>query len=179
MLLFLVLLFIGVPVLEIYLLIQMGGVIGLGWTLAVCVGTGVIGAYLSRRQGANALAQIRAKAAAGTIPALEMFHALMIVVAGTLLMTPGYVTDAVGLLLLIPPVRTAVAGLARSMFEKAALATPMGNAGFHVYRSRGSGARPGAPSRPDRQAQPEVELLPPEVAPRQPGTRPPKIIDIE
>jgi UPF0716 protein FxsA len=171
-------LFIGVPIVEIWLLIEVGGTIGLGWTLAVCVATGVVGAYLAKRQGAQAIDQMKSRVSAGQIPAMEMFHALLIVVAGTLLMTPGYVTDAAGLLLLVPPVRVLVASMARGFIERTVRATPVGGAGFHVYREwqgPGTGPRQG----PDVQAQPDVELLPPELAPRQPGTRPPKIIDID
>ncbi|MFP4610754.1 MAG: FxsA family protein [Thiohalophilus sp.] len=99
------LLFIAVPLVEIYFLIQIGEVIGAWPTILLVVLTAVIGVGLLRWQGFSTLMRFQTELARGQLPALPMFEGLLLVVAGALLLTPGFVTDAVGFILLIPPLR--------------------------------------------------------------------------
>lgn len=97
--------FLLVPLLEIYLLIKVGGIIGAMPTVFLVVFTAVLGAYLIRIQGFSTLARVRETAAKGGIPAIEMLEAAVLLVAGALLLTPGFFTDAIGFACLIPPLR--------------------------------------------------------------------------
>jgi UPF0716 protein FxsA len=97
--------FLVVPILEIAVFILVGQQIGLGWTLILILVTAIIGAYLMRQQGFGVLAQIREDVNAGRVPAQAMAHGVLILMAGLLLLTPGFVTDALGFLLFIPAVR--------------------------------------------------------------------------
>lgn len=182
MLLILAALFIGLPVLEIWLLIEVGGSIGLLATLAVCVVTGVVGAWLARAQGGHVLRRVQERIAQGEVPARELVDAMMILVAGVLLMTPGFVTDGVGVLLLLPPVRAVVRRWGQTLLEQQARATEQAR-NFYFHTSGFGAAPPDRTERdrpePDRQPQPEVEFLPPERAPRAPDRPRPPIIDVE
>lgn len=100
--------FIIVPIAEIAVFIEAGQVIGLGWTLAIVVATAMAGTWLLRRQGTQVLAQTQARLNRGELPMGEIFTGLCLVVAGALLLTPGFLTDSVGLLLFVPPVRHAI-----------------------------------------------------------------------
>jgi UPF0716 protein FxsA len=102
---FLLLLFICVPILEIWLLIRIGQAIEAGPTIALVILTGVLGAALARREGARTLLRIRETMARGEVPALAMVEGVMIFAAGLLLVTPGVITDCVGFATLVPPVR--------------------------------------------------------------------------
>ncbi|MDH3229340.1 MAG: FxsA family protein [Alphaproteobacteria bacterium] len=106
--LLLLLIFVGVPILEIAVFIQAGGLIGLWPTLAAVVVTAVIGVALLRAQGLAALDRARRQLDRGQIPIAEVFTGVCLLIAGALLLTPGFITDAVGFLLLIPPVRETV-----------------------------------------------------------------------
>lgn len=97
--------FLIVPVLEIYLLIQVGTIIGAGWTVALVVLTAVIGVQLLKVQGFSTLTRARQKMDSGELPAEEMLEGMALVVAGALLLTPGFFTDVVGFFLLLPPTR--------------------------------------------------------------------------
>jgi UPF0716 protein FxsA len=99
------LLFLIVPLIEIYFLIQVGDVIGAGWTIFLVVATAVIGAGLLRMQGLSTMLRAQSTLAQGQLPALAMMEGLVLLVCGGLLLTPGFFTDAVGFLLLIPPAR--------------------------------------------------------------------------
>jgi len=98
-------LFLTVPLIEIALFIQVGGWIGLGWTLAIVVATAVAGTILVRSQGSQALAQLRQRFDELRDPTETLAHGAMILFSGALLLTPGFFTDAVGFALLVPPVR--------------------------------------------------------------------------
>ncbi len=103
----LLLAFIAVPMIEIALFIQVGGLIGLGWTLLIVLGTAILGTYLMRAQGAMALNNLKRSFSEMRDPSEPLADAAMILVAGVLLLTPGFFTDALGLALLTPPVRHA------------------------------------------------------------------------
>ena len=97
--------FLLVPLLEIYLLIEIGSLIGAVWTVTAVVGTAALGAGLVRRQGLAALARFRSATQVGELPAVTIIEGLALLVAGALLLTPGFFTDLVGFLLLTPPLR--------------------------------------------------------------------------
>ncbi|PCI21707.1 MAG: exlusion protein FxsA [Piscirickettsiaceae bacterium] len=106
---FFFLLLIAVPVVEIYFLIQVGNVIGAFSTIVLIVFTAVLGAYLFRQQGMATFQRVQATMARGEIPALEMIEGLMLMVSGALLLTPGFFTDIVGFLCLVPVLRAKLA----------------------------------------------------------------------
>ncbi len=103
------LLFIVVPFIEIYLLIEIGSVIGAPWTILLVVLTAALGAWLVRLQGLAALGRLQASINQGGLPAGEILEGVMLLVAGALLLTPGFFTDAVGFAVLTPPLRRRLA----------------------------------------------------------------------
>lgn len=109
--------FIGVPLIEIALFIQVGGWIGLWPTLGLIVLTAVIGVTLLRWQGVSVLMRAQRELAEGTLPVMQVFEGLCLVIAGGLLLTPGFFTDAVGALLLVPAVRKLLYALVRQRIE--------------------------------------------------------------
>jgi UPF0716 protein FxsA len=104
---FAVLLFLllSVPLFEIYLLISVGRVIGAGATVAVVVLTAVVGAWLLRLQGLSTLGRVQAATDKGELPAEELVEGVILIVGGVLLLTPGFFTDAIGFLALVPAIR--------------------------------------------------------------------------
>lgn len=100
--------FVGVPLIEIALFIQVGGAIGLWPTLAIVIITAMLGTFLVRNQGALALGNVQRSFSELNDPTEPLAHGAMILVAGALLLTPGFFTDAMGFSLLMPPVRVAV-----------------------------------------------------------------------
>ena len=105
---FLFLLFLAVPIIEIWFLIQIGSVIGVGRTILVVIATALAGAWLVRSQGLAILRRIQQETALGRVPTHDMFESLMLLIAGAVLLTPGFFTDAIGFALLIPPVRAMI-----------------------------------------------------------------------
>jgi len=103
-----ILIFLGIPILEIAVFIQAGELFGLWPTLAAIVVTAVVGAALIRAQGLAALHRARQSMERDRIPVAEVFTAVCLLLAGALLLTPGFVTDTVGFLLLVPPLRAVV-----------------------------------------------------------------------
>ena len=108
MLLKLFLAFTIIPVVEIYLLIQIGTIFGALTSIALVIVTGFLGAYLARIQGLQTLFRIKESLREGQMPSSELLDALLIGIAGLVLLTPGFLTDAFGFLLLIPNTRTAI-----------------------------------------------------------------------
>jgi UPF0716 protein FxsA len=100
--------FICVPLIEIAVFIQVGGLVGLWPTLALIVLTAVLGSWQLRAQGLATLHRARSQMERGELPARELFDGLCLLVAGAFLLTPGFVTDAVGALLFVPPLRQAL-----------------------------------------------------------------------
>ena len=99
------LLFLIVPVIEIYLLIKVGSLIGGIPTVAILLTISLLGAYLVRSQGFRILAQLREELAAGRLPAAQLLDGALVLVGGVLLVIPGFFTDFLGLFFLIPPTR--------------------------------------------------------------------------
>lgn len=105
--------FLAIPIIEIALFIQVGGLIGLFPTLAIVVITAILGTWLVRSQGSQALRNLQSSFSELRDPTEPLAHGAMILIAGALLLTPGFFTDAVGFALLAPPVRIAVLRWAR------------------------------------------------------------------
>jgi len=94
-----------VPVVEIYMLLQIGAIIGVIPTIFSVVATAVIGSWLLRQQGFSTLQRLQQNMAQGIMPAKELIEGPILLVGGALLLTPGFVTDAIGFLCLIPATR--------------------------------------------------------------------------
>lgn len=109
------LIFIAVPIVEIAVLLQVGELIGGLNTLALIILTALVGAFMVKQQGLQNWLTMQRKMARGQMPGEEMASGLLIFLAGMLLITPGFVTDVVGLLLLAPPSRKAIA---RSLLKR-------------------------------------------------------------
>ncbi|GJM23678.1 MAG: membrane protein FxsA [Phycisphaerae bacterium] len=112
------LLFVAVPVIELWLLIRIGKAIHAGPTIALVILTGIIGAALARREGMRAMTKIQERIGSGHIPTDEMIEGMMIFVAAVLLVTPGVITDAVGFGLLIAPIRRMVRKMLQAQFSQ-------------------------------------------------------------
>ena len=102
------LLFIAVPIVEIYLLLEVGGMIGAVPTIGLVVLTAAAGAALVRAQGFSTIMQVRRSMDAGEIPAVAIIEGIFLLVAGALLLTPGFLTDVIGFGCLVPPLRRAL-----------------------------------------------------------------------
>lgn len=98
----LALLFFGVPLLEIYVLVQVGQVVGPWWTILLLVLAGALGAWLVRREGSRAFRAFTAALSAGRVPAREIADGLLVLTGGILMLTPGFLTDLVGIVLILP-----------------------------------------------------------------------------
>ena len=101
----LVAVFVGVPILEISFLLKVSAAIGGFKTILFVIFTAVLGAYLVKQQGIATLTSFQQEANAGRIPAQQMLEGIALLFAGAVLMTPGFVTDAIGFALLVPSVR--------------------------------------------------------------------------
>jgi UPF0716 protein FxsA len=97
--------FIGVPLVEIWFLVQVGQVIGPWWTILLLVAASVLGAWLIKREGGRAWRALTTALQTGRMPARELADGALILVGGTLMLTPGFVTDAAGVLLILPLTR--------------------------------------------------------------------------
>ena len=104
----LVLLFIGVPFAELYVLLQVGHAIGVLNTLALLILVSVVGAWLAKREGLGVLRRMQAAVNAGRVPGTELIDGFLILLAAALMLTPGFLTDILAILLLLPPVRAVV-----------------------------------------------------------------------
>ncbi|MCB9733467.1 MAG: FxsA family protein [Deltaproteobacteria bacterium] len=175
--------FIAVPIVEIMLLIKVGGLLGTWPVIALCIGTGVLGAWLAKSQGGATYRAMVARVHRGEVPAGELVDMMLLMMSGALLMTPGFVTDGVGFLLLVPAFRKALRGFAWEKMKSRAT--------FGFYDGRGPrdpfGGFGGAPPRspwsdrepPVREDQPDVEVLPPGRAPEPPRPPRPRVIDVD
>jgi len=105
---FILLFILALPIVEIAVFILVGSQIGVLWTIALVILSGVAGSLLLRVQGFGVLNRIRTELDAGRDPGRELAHGAMIMLAAVLLLIPGFVTDVIGLLLFLPPVRDAV-----------------------------------------------------------------------
>lgn len=114
----LVLLFLVVPFAELAVLIQVGGWLGVGDTILLLIAISIAGAWLAKRAGISVLGRIRQQLEMGRVPGAELVDGMLVLFAGALLLTPGFLTDCVALLLLLPPVRATVRRILRKRFER-------------------------------------------------------------
>jgi len=144
----LLVLFIAVPLIEIALFIQLGSVLALGWILLVVVLTAMLGTWLVRRQGRDVLRRLQGALDRLEDPTEPLAHGAMILLSGALLLTPGFFTDAVGFLLLLPAVRLVAFRWVRARVLAGGIHVrpgPQGRAGPDAPRGAPPGAQPGHP----------------------------------
>jgi UPF0716 protein FxsA len=154
----LVALFILLPIAEIYVIIKVGEAIGILPTLALLVLDGFLGAALARSQGRAAWVRFNQALAEGRVPAREVFDGAMIIVGGAFLLAPGFITDAIGVLLLLPPTRALFRGLVRRLARRRTAVTSR-----IVFFG---GSRPAPPPYDVEGTAHEVDEPPPELPPR-------------
>ncbi|MGI8793993.1 MAG: FxsA family protein [Acidimicrobiales bacterium] len=109
--------FLVVPFAELFVIIKVGSWAGAIPTVAVLVVVSVVGAVLVKREGVGVVRRAREHVAAGVVPSAELVDGVMILLAGALLLTPGFLTDLTGLALLVPPVRAAIRAAASRRLE--------------------------------------------------------------
>ncbi len=113
----LVLLFIVVPIVELWVILQVGEIIGVAWTLVLLILDSLFGSLLLRSQGRATWRRFNLALSNRRVPAREVIDGALVIVGGTLLLTPGFVTDIFGLLLLLPPSRAVARGLLARRFK--------------------------------------------------------------
>lgn len=132
--------FLVVPFVELFFLIQVGQVIGVWWTLGLVVVISVLGSWLVKREGWAAWRRITARVQTGEVPGTELVDGGLILVAGALLLTPGFATDLFALLLLFPPSR---AGFRRMALRRLAAKATFVGSGLPGRRGPGGGGPSG------------------------------------
>lgn len=132
--------FIVVPIVEIYVLIQVGQVIGVWWTVLLLIADSILGTWLIRREGGRAWQAMRTALDSGRMPAKELADGALILVGGTLMLSPGFVTDAFGILLILPFTRPLFRRLLTGVVARrlVVLGTGPGNATRPGPRSQGT-----------------------------------------
>lgn len=148
----LALLFVVVPMVEIYVLIQVGQVIGAWWTVLLLIADGVLGSYLVKHQGGRAWTALRQALDERRMPARELADGALILVGGTLLLTPGFVTDVFGLFCVLPFTRPFARRLLTGFLTRKFLAGPL----IGMYDGRGADARTQRRPGPDSVVQGDV-----------------------
>jgi UPF0716 protein FxsA len=128
----LVLAFVVVPLVEIWALIQVGRVIGAWWTIALLLADSLLGAWLIKREGRRAWQALTGALGTGRMPARELADGALILVGGTLMLTPGFVTDVVALFLIVPVTRP----LARRALTRVVARRLVGSGPWSAYPSR-------------------------------------------
>jgi len=131
----LLILFITIPLVELYLLAVVGSRVGLPATLMLVILTGAWGAYLAKSQGYSILARIQAETAAGRVPTAELIDGLLVLIGDIVLLTPGLLTDLAGFALMVPGFRALIRERVKKKF-----AAQVGN--FRVPGPAGTGTRP-------------------------------------
>jgi UPF0716 protein FxsA len=153
--LFLVVIFIVVPIAEIYVIIQVGEAIGLVPTIILLLLDAVLGSMLLRHQGRAAWIRFNRALAEGRLPHKEVFDGILVIMGGALLLTPGFLTDIVGLVFLIPPTRAVIRAIsARFVRRRLALGEAVWSFGPGRRPPRSRPA-PGGPSTPPREPRPD------------------------
>jgi UPF0716 protein FxsA len=123
MLLPLVLLFVAVPIAELFVIIQVGQAIGVWWTIGILIADSILGSVLMRSQGRAAWRRFNEAIRAGRVPAREVVDGALVIFGGALLLTPGFLTDILGLVLLIPPTRAVVRAILLRRFAQRMVAS--------------------------------------------------------
>lgn len=126
----LALLFIIVPIVEIYIIIQVGSAVG-GWNaIALMILISIVGAWMVRREGLSLIGRIQSQLNQGSLPTKELVDGLLVAIAGALMLTPGFLTDAVGLLCLFPPTRAIIRTVLIARFAGRVQVASSGFGGF-------------------------------------------------
>lgn len=155
----LVLLFILVPIVEVYLIIQVGQVVGPWWTIALLIGISVLGSYLIKREGRRAWRALQSAMASGRLPDRELLDGGLLLVGGTLLLTPGFLTDLVGLFFVLPFTRPVARSAARRLIRRRVeAAVARGAAGYGF-----PGGPPGPPGPSGPRSRPGGQVIQGEV----------------
>ncbi len=141
----LLLLLTVVPALELYLLIHVGREIGVLATILIIIGTGALGAALARREGLRTLQAAQESLNRGAVPADAMIDGLLILLAGGVLLTPGFLTDLLGFLLLLPPLRAVVRVWLKHTFKDRITLQGMGTGGAGPFGPFSGGPRTSGP----------------------------------
>ena len=165
----LVVLFIVIPIAELYVIIQVGEAIGVELTILILIADALLGSFLLRHQGRSAWRRFNEALDQRRFPGREVADGVMITFGGALLLTPGFITDIVGLALLIPPSRAVIRGIGYRFFGRRFKLA--GSAASWGYTRMGPRPGPGEPGRPGRPSGPrpyDVEGSAEEV----PGDRP-------
>ncbi len=114
----LILLFTLTPLVELAILLYLGSLIGVLYTIVIVVVTGIVGAFLAKRQGLAVVSRIRSSTERGMLPGEDLLHGALILAGGLLLLTPGLLTDVVGFVFLIPRTRKAMMNWVRRIMER-------------------------------------------------------------
>ena len=118
MLAYFLLLFVSVPLVEFWLMYRISGIIGLQWTILIIITTGIIGGTMARQQGLTLLMRIRAELQAGSVPKDKIIEGLFLLIGGLVLLLPGYLTDFIGFMLLVPGNRRLLREMVKKYFKK-------------------------------------------------------------
>ncbi|MEA2151224.1 MAG: protein FxsA [Solirubrobacteraceae bacterium] len=145
--LLLVFVFIVVPIAELYVLIQIGQAIGVLPTIALLILDSILGAALMRQQGRAAWLRFNRALAEGRVPGREVIDGVLVIFGGALLLTPGFLSDILGLVLLLPPTRAVIRGLLVRRFGARLVASATGGAQMRFGRMFGAGAGGGGAAR--------------------------------
>ncbi len=152
-------LFVIVPAIELYLLIQLGTIIGALETFGIILVTGLIGSYLAKSQGLSVWRRLQARLSTGAVPGQELMDGVIILLSGALLITPGVLTDIVGLLGLFPVTRTLIRNYLKTLFAKSistggirfkSFSSPYPNNGFNTRHER--------PESPHVSKEPDIQI---------------------
>lgn len=135
--------FIVVPIVEIYVLIQVGQVIGPWWTILLLVADSILGSWLIKRDGGRAWRALRSALDTGRMPAKELADGALILIGGTLMLSPGFVTDALGILLILPVTRPVFRRLLTTVVARRLLVIGTGAAAAGPPPGFGNARRPG------------------------------------
>ena len=148
-LLLLVFIFIVLPIAELYVIIQVGQAIGAAPTIAILILDSLIGAWLWRHQGRAAWRRFNDALQEGRVPAREVLDGTLVIFGGALLITPGFISDVVGILLLLPPTRAIVRGTLVAIFAKRFPVATVGGAAAGAATRAARARRRRRPGEPD------------------------------
>lgn len=140
---------VGIPILEIAVFIEVGDLLGMWETIAIVFITAIIGASLMRKLGLQTLSRARQNLENNIFPAKEVFDGLCLVIAGALLLTPGFITDSVGFLLFLPPVRMAIGAVIINRLSVMQASKTYGETFEGTYKGTYNAAQSGFNSEPN------------------------------
>jgi len=140
--------FVLVPLLEIWAILQVGQLVGPWWTIVLLVLDSLLGAWLIKREGGRAWQALRVALQSGRMPARELADGALILIGGTLMLSPGFVLDLVGILLILPFTRPVARRLLTSVVERRLVVVPTFGTPFGTGHGPGPGFGPGNANRP-------------------------------